>query len=61
MYLRLADLIREFAEQDTSTDSDYHQHFEGIMSADEKTRLHIILRKDDVGDSLYSTYLSTKT
>lgn len=54
-YLKLAEFIRKFAEQDTSNDSEYHEHFEGMMSVDGKTRLHIILRKDDVGDGSYST------
>lgn len=52
-YLQLADFIRSFAEQDTSNDGDYHEHFEGIMSANGKVRFHIILRKDDVGDSIH--------
>ncbi len=31
-YLKLADAIRAFAERDTSTDSDYHEHFQGMVS-----------------------------
>ncbi len=50
-YLRLAEFLRAFAEQDTSHDGDHHEHFEGIASTDGKVRLHLILRKDDVGDS----------
>lgn len=52
-YLQLAEFFREFAERDTSTDGDYHEHFEGVMSTDGNVRLHIILRKDDVGDSIH--------
>ena len=55
-YLRLADAIRQFAEQDTSSDGDYHEHFEGLFNSDGKVRLHVILRKDDVGDSIYKMY-----
>ncbi|RBP41355.1 hypothetical protein DES53_107186 [Roseimicrobium gellanilyticum] len=54
-YLKLAEFIKKFAEQDTSNDSEYHEHFNGMMSVDGRTRLHIILRKDDVGDGSYST------
>jgi hypothetical protein len=55
-YLRLADFFRDFAERDTSSDGDYHDHFEGLMSADGNLRLHVILRKDDVGDSIWKDY-----
>ena len=55
-YLRLAELFREFAERDTSSDGDYHEHFEGLMSADRSVRLHVILRKDDVGDSTWKDH-----
>ena len=55
-YLRLADAIRRFAEQDTSKDADYHEHFEDLIDAKGKVRLHIILRKDDVGDSSFSSF-----
>ncbi|SRR6266705_386117 len=61
-YLRLADAIRQFAEQDTSKDGDYHEHFhghepsQGLFSADGKIRFHVILRKDDVGDSPFQVY-----
>jgi hypothetical protein len=55
-YLRLADAIRQFAERDTSHDGDYHEHFEGLLNSDGKVRLHIILRKDDVGDGIYKMY-----
>jgi hypothetical protein len=55
-YLRLAEAIRQFAERDTSFDGDHHEHFGGILNADGKVRLHIILRKDDVGDSIWKMY-----
>jgi hypothetical protein len=55
-YLRLADAIRKFAERDTLTDGDYHEHFEDLFAAEGKVRLHIILRKDDVGDSTWRHY-----
>ena len=55
-YLRLADAIRRFAEQDTSHDSDHHEHFEDLLAANGKARLHVILRKDDVGDSTWETW-----
>jgi hypothetical protein len=54
-YLQLAEFFRRFAEQDTSRDGDYHEHFEGLMSTNGNVRLHVILRKDDVGDSSWST------
>ncbi len=59
-YLRLAEAIREFAEQDTSSDGDHHEHFEGLMTADGKVRLHVILRKDDVGDSIWKDWFPKK-
>jgi hypothetical protein len=52
-YLQLAEFLREFAERDTSTDSDDHEHFEGLRSCDGNVRLHVILRKDDVGDTCW--------
>ena len=54
-YLRLAEAIRRFAEQDTSDDGDHHEHFDGLTTANGKVRLHVILRKDDVGDSTWKT------
>lgn len=55
-YLRLADAIREFAEKNTSGDSDYHEHFEDLFDVKGKVRFHIILRKDDVGNSIWQDY-----
>lgn len=60
-YLKLAEFFRKFAEQDTSDDGDFHEHFEGLMSVDDNTRLHVILRKDDVGDSTYGSYFPRET
>lgn len=54
-YLRLADAIREFAERNTGNDGEYHDHFDGLLSVNGKVRLHVILRKDDVGDSSWWT------
>lgn len=59
-YLRLADAIRAFAEQDTSNDGDYHMHFEDLRSVNRKVRLHVILRKDDVGDSMWKAFFPTR-
>jgi hypothetical protein len=55
-YLRLADAIRCFAERDTTHDGDHHEHFEGLLTANGKVRLHVILRKDDVGDSTWQAW-----
>ena len=55
-YLKLSEFFRELAEKDTSLDGDYHEHYEEIMSIWGGVRLHVILRKDDVGDSIYSDY-----
>jgi hypothetical protein len=52
-YLKLAEFFRAFAEQDTTNDGDYHDHFEGILSHNGKVRLHVILRKDDVGNATW--------
>ena len=52
-YLKLAEFFRAFAEQDTTDDGDFHDHFEGILSHDGNVRLHVILRKDDVGDATW--------
>jgi hypothetical protein len=54
-YSQLADFFREFAERDTSDDSDYHEHFEGLTCSNGNVRLHLILRKDDIGDSGWSS------
>jgi hypothetical protein len=56
-YYALADWIRQFADQDSSSDSDFHEHFEGVMSADGRTRLHLIIRKDDIGNGAYGCFL----
>lgn len=56
-YLKLAEFLRHFAERDTSNDGDYHEHFQDVMSVDRRVRLHLILRKDDVGNGLYREWL----
>jgi hypothetical protein len=53
-FLKLADAIRAFAETKSSEDADFHQHFEGLWSVDRRTRLHVTLRKDDLGNSIHS-------
>lgn len=60
-YLKLAEEIRKFALIDTERDSDFHIHNEGIMSGDGRTRMHLILRKDDIGDGVYSSYIRPKS
>ena len=60
-YFQLAEFFREFAERDTSTDGDYHEHFEDLMSTSGNVRLHVILRKDDVGDSICQEYFPKRT
>lgn len=55
-YLRLARFFRQLAERDTSGDGEYHEHFAELMSADGTVRLHVILRKDDVGDSGWQVF-----
>ena len=52
-YLQLAEFFRKFAERDTSDDSEYHEHIDGLMSIIGNVRLDVILRKDDVGDSIW--------
>jgi len=60
-YLQLAEFFRLFAERHASNDGDYHEHFEGLMSTDGNVRFHIILRKDDVGDSIWGDYFPKPT
>lgn len=50
-YLKLAEALRRFAEEDASSDGDHHEHIEGLCSYNGKVRLHLILRKDDAGDA----------
>lgn len=52
-YLKLAEFFRAFAELDTSSDGDFHEHYEDICSLNGKVRLNIILRKDDAGDATW--------
>ena len=55
-YLQLAEFLRSFAEKDTSGDGNYHEHFEGLLSANSNVRLQVIFRKDDVGDSIFQDW-----
>jgi hypothetical protein len=52
-YLQLAEFLRKFAELDTSHDDEYHEHYDGLLSIIGNVRLHLILRKDDVGTSIW--------
>lgn len=52
-YLALAEAIREFAMRDTTNDGDYHEHIEGFETVNRKVGFHLIVRKDDVGNSIY--------
>jgi hypothetical protein len=45
-YRELAKYLLAIAELDSSADPDFHEHHE-IISADGRTRLHVIIRKDD--------------
>jgi len=45
-YRELAKYLLSIAELDTSANPDFHEHHE-ITSADGRTRLHVIVRKDD--------------
>lgn len=60
-YLQLAEFLRRFAEKDTSHDGDYHEHFEDLRSADGNVRLHVIFRKDDVGDCSWGIWFPEKS
>jgi hypothetical protein len=48
-YLQLAATIRDFAEQNTLGDPDYHKHFDDLFSVNRKFRVHLIMRKHDLG------------
>ena len=50
-YLRLADAIRRFAEQDAAHDCDHYEHFKSLLTANGRVWLHVILRKDDAGEA----------
>jgi hypothetical protein len=54
-YLALADSIRQFAEKETGGDGDFHNHFE-FLAANGKVRVHLICRKDDIGESTWSQW-----
>lgn len=46
-YLRLADAIRRFAEQDAAHDCDHYEHVKSLLTANGPVWLRVILRKDD--------------
>ena len=46
-YLELAKYFLGLAESDTGCDPCFHEHHEPLISADSRTRLHIIFRKND--------------
>jgi hypothetical protein len=50
-YLRLADAIRRFAEQDAAHDCEHYEHFKSLLIANGRVWLHVILRKDDAGEA----------
>jgi len=50
-YLRLADAIRRFAEQDAAHDCEHYEHFKSLLIANGRAWLHVILRKDDAGEA----------
>ena len=60
-YLRFAEFLQKFAERETSSDGEYHEHFEGLTSTDGSVRIHVILRKDDVGNSTYGEFFPKRT
>jgi hypothetical protein len=51
-YLKLAEMLRAFAETDVSRYGIDHEHFEGLTSADGRVRVHLILR---IGDDVAGT------
>jgi hypothetical protein len=50
-YLKLADAIRRFAEQDAAHDCDHDECFQSLLTANGRVWLHVILRKDDAGEA----------
>jgi hypothetical protein len=46
-YQELAKYFLGLAEYDVGNDPCFHEHHEPVVSADARTRLHIIFRKDD--------------
>src|SRR5690242_11080105 len=51
-YLKLADMLRAFADTDVSQYGIGHEHFQGLMAVDGKVRIHLILR---IGDDVAGT------
>jgi hypothetical protein len=46
-YRELGKYFLWLAEYDVGGDPSFHQHYSGLISADGRTRLHVIVRKDD--------------
>jgi hypothetical protein len=46
-YRELGKYFLALAEYDVGGDAAFHMHHEPVMSADRRTRLHVIIRKDD--------------
>lgn len=46
-YRELGKYLLALAELDAREDESFHQHHDDLMSADDRTHLHIILRKKD--------------
>lgn len=50
-YRELGRYLLALAERDTTADPDFHEHHDGLLSADGRTRIHLICRKvADVND-----------
>lgn len=45
-YRELGRYLLALAELDTSTDPEYHEHFDDLRSEDGRTHFHVIVRKD---------------
>jgi hypothetical protein len=56
-YLKLAELIRSFAETPSDKDEEFHQHHYALPSLDGKSTVEVILRKDDVGTATWRMLL----
>jgi hypothetical protein len=48
-YRELGKLLLALAELDTTQDPDFHQHHDEVVSADGRSHLHVIFRKQDKG------------
>ena len=50
-YAELGRFFLGLAALDTTKDPEFHQHFDDVMSVDGRTRLHIIVRREQGGPS----------